>query len=124
MERTLYDAKGYPIAYIADDGERSIYLWNGHAVAYIDDRLNCHGWNGQHLGWVEDGILFDHQGRRVGYLKATCLNASHAEPAKGAKSLKQAKQAKGTPCTRPSRSTGVSNLALADFLQAGAVGSA
>jgi len=27
METTLYDGKDHPVAYIADDGENSIYLW-------------------------------------------------------------------------------------------------
>lgn len=122
MERTLYDAKGDPIAYIADDGERSIYLWSGQAVAYIDDRLNCYGWNGQYLGWIEDGTLFDNHGLGVGFMKAKGPSPSCAEPAKCAKLGKHAKYAKCAPCARPAQSTGTSSLVLADFLKAGAVG--
>lgn len=123
MERILFDAKGRPIAYIADDGERSIYLWKGHAVAYIDDQLNCYGWNGRHLGWIEDGILFDRQGLRVGFLSTNSQRTSGTEPAKPAKFAKNAKQAKALPHARPARSTRISSQSLNDFLKAGAVGS-
>ena len=121
MERTLYDAKGCAIAYIADDGERSIYLWSGHAVAYIDDRLNCYGWNGQHLGWIEDGVLFDDRGLAIGFMKTNRPQASDGVPAKSAKAPKYVKWAKSPPHALPARSTKISSTALADFLKAGAV---
>ncbi len=35
METTLFGGRGHPVAYIADDGENSVYLWSGHAVAYV-----------------------------------------------------------------------------------------
>jgi len=123
MERTLFDAQGHPIAYIADDGERSIYLWSGHAVAYIDERLNCYGWNGQHLGWVEDGILFDQHGLRVGFMRVGQPEPLGEAPAKSDKAAKRAKLAKCTPSERPARSRRTSNLPLAEFLKAGAVDS-
>jgi len=49
METTLYDGTGRPVAYIADDSDNSIYLWSGHAVAYLVDS-NVYGWNGTTLG--------------------------------------------------------------------------
>jgi sugar/nucleoside kinase (ribokinase family) len=51
MEITIFNRKGRAVAYIADDGEDSIYTWDGHAVAYVDDEV-VHGWNGRHLGWL------------------------------------------------------------------------
>jgi len=121
MERALFDAKGCPVAYLADDGERTICLWNGQAVAYIDDRLNCHGWNGHYLGWVEDGILFDAQGQAVGFLKPDNADHSCAESRKCSKFVDRAKSAKCPPCSRPARRAGPSSLLLADFLKAGAI---
>jgi hypothetical protein len=34
-EISLLDTHGNAVAYIADDGEASIYLWTGEAVAYV-----------------------------------------------------------------------------------------
>ena len=46
MEITLYNRKGKPVAYVADEGESSIYLWSGRAVAYVgEDKI--YGWNGK-----------------------------------------------------------------------------
>jgi hypothetical protein len=58
MEITLFDRKGHAIAYIADDGEKSIYFWKEQAVAYVDDET-VYGWDGHHLGFFVDGILYD-----------------------------------------------------------------
>jgi hypothetical protein len=89
-ERSLYDVTGSAIAYIADDNEESIYLWSGHAVAYISNE-NIFGWNGQHLGWFVDGIIYDLQGRRVGFVRERCPVATYTQPAKYAKYAKYRK---------------------------------
>ena len=123
MERALYDSEGCPVAYIADDGERTICLWDGHAVAYVDGQLNCYGWNGQFLGWVEDGVLFDAQGQAVGFMKSKQPNHPCVEPAKRSKIVNHAKYAKCPPDSRPARKTESSSLALADLLKAGAIDS-
>ena len=84
METTLFDGRGHPGAYIADDGENSVYLWSGHAVAYVVGEL-VYGWNGRHLGWFVDGVVYDLQGQRVGSVRERCPYATYAEPAKYAK---------------------------------------
>ncbi len=123
MERTLYDAEGSPVAYIADDGQRTICLWDGDAVAYIDERLDCYGWNGQYLGWIEDSVLFDTQGQSVGFMKSSHAAPSFAEPMKRPKIVKHSKFAKSPAGSRPARREGHSSQALADFLRTGAVDS-
>lgn len=123
MERTLYDAQGSPVAYIADDGQRTICLWDGDAVAYIDERLDCYGWNGQYLGWIEDGVLFDAQGQSVGFMKTSHVTSSFSESQKRSKIVKHTKFAKSPAVSRPPRREGNSSLALADFLRRGAVDS-
>jgi len=72
MEIDLYDFSGEAVAYIVDDGEKSIYLWNGEVKAYIDDNSNIYKWNGQHIGFYEDGILYDLEGYRRGFIKEKC----------------------------------------------------
>ena len=89
MEITIFDGRGRPVAYIADDGENSIYLWSGHAVAYIVNE-NVYGWNGHHLGWFIDGVIYDLHGRNVGSIQEKCPYATYAEPAKYAKNAKYA----------------------------------
>lgn len=121
MKRTLYDALGHAIAYIAEDGERTICLWNGTPVAYIDDWLNCYGWNGTCLGWIEKGILHDTQGQAVGFMKSVHARVLRAEPSHGPRPLKSRKAAKRPPCDRPEGRSGICPTPLEDFLRAGAV---
>ena len=56
MEITLYDGKGRPQAYIDLLDQNSIYLWSGHAVAYVDNEA-LYGWNGRHIGWYLDDVV-------------------------------------------------------------------
>ena len=121
MEITLFDKHGKPVAYIADDGENSIYLWSGHAVAYIDGE-NVYGWNGKHLGWFVDGIIYNIRGRRVGSIREKCPFATYAEPAKNAKYAKYAKYARYAAYAIPALSTGYSDEDFEEFLKQGAVG--
>lgn len=61
MEITLFDRLGYAIAYIAEDADHTIYLWSGHAVAYLAGE-NLYGWNGHHLGFFVDGVVYNLRG--------------------------------------------------------------
>ena len=66
METTLYDKGGNPVAYISEDNGFAIYLWDGHAVSYLEgDRI--YGWKGEHIGWFEKDIIYDSKGNRVGF---------------------------------------------------------
>jgi len=98
MEITIFDGRGRPVAYIVDDGENSIYLWSGHAVAYIVNE-NVYGWNGHHLGWFIDGVIYDLHGRNVGSIQEKCPYATYAEPAKYAKYAKYAQSTQDMPHT-------------------------
>lgn len=122
MEITLFDGKGHPVAYIADDGDSSIYLWRGQAVVYISGE-NIYGWNGKHLGWFVDGILYDLHGCRVGSIGERCPYALYAQPAKYAKHAKYAKCARYAAYARPGLSTSYSRQPFEEFLKEGAVGS-
>jgi len=121
METTLFDVAGLAVCYIADDGEHSVYLWSGHAVACIDDTL-VFGWNGRHLGFYEDGVMYDVYGRRVGTVAGKCMAGGCHEPAKNGKYAKYSKHEKGSTYTRPSFGWKFSDQSLRDFLLQGAVG--
>jgi hypothetical protein len=75
MEKTLYDNKGDPVAYIALDYHEAIFLWDGQAVAYLHEGDHVYGINGRHLGWFIGDILYDQEGVRVGFTSATCPTA-------------------------------------------------
>lgn len=63
---SLFDSRGLPVAYIDTDDKRTIYLWNGAPVAYLENRnsgaFNVWGFNGKHLGWFEKGAIWDRSG--------------------------------------------------------------
>jgi len=84
MEQALFNVNGEPIAYISDDHMRAIYLWDGHPVAYLYE-YHVYGFNGRHLGWFINGIVYDHEGNRTGFTAATCPIAVYEEPAKARK---------------------------------------
>ena len=67
-EVTLFDQYGYPVGYI-DSGNLTIFLWNGEPVAYLrrdnDTRFSAFGYNGRHLGWYLNGVLYGHDGDAV-----------------------------------------------------------
>jgi len=60
-EADFYDKHGNAVAYIADDGDLTIYLWSGEPIAYLDGD-NVYGFNGKHLGWFRGGAIYDHDG--------------------------------------------------------------
>ena len=118
METTLFDRKGHAAAYIADDGENSIYLWNGQAVAYVDDET-IYGWNGHHLGFFVSGTLYDLRGRRLGFVRESCPVVTLVEPVKFVKKVKHVRHVRHVAHVRPVLSTGPSDDELAGFLQKG-----
>lgn len=65
-EISLFDGQGEAVAYIAPDEEFTIYLWDGKPAAYLSrdgGEVAVYGFNGKHLGWLEDGLVRDHDGR-------------------------------------------------------------
>src|SRR5258708_125393 len=92
-EISLFDFKGRATAYIAED--RTIYLWQGKPVAYLDgeqkDGFDVYGFNGKHLGWFKGGILYDNEGYAVGGIKEVFKSPTQLEPIKGLKELKPLK---------------------------------
>jgi len=118
-EISLFDSSGRPIAYIAEDGEGTIYMWKGHAVAYLHgDKV--YGFNGHHLGWFDEGIMRDKKGAPVGFTKQTCPRTTRTEPTKYTKKTKKTKATRRTASTRVSNKSTPSSLPLDVFLEGGA----
>lgn len=118
-EITLFDAQGNPIAYIECSNERTIFTFNGEPLAYIDENHSIYGFNGTHLGWYEEQIIWDHSGCRVGFTKNTCPAFTRFEPFKGFKQFKPFKSFKQFAPFKPLKRSAISSLSLLDFLKAG-----
>ncbi|HEX5104566.1 MAG TPA: hypothetical protein VFV87_12185 [Pirellulaceae bacterium] len=116
METTIYDVRNSPRIYIAADGERSVYTWDGHAVAYIVGE-NVFGWHGKHIGWFVADILYDIKGHRIGFTATTCRADTYAEPVKYTKFTKAERFKPQVPYRRPVFSQLHSNQDIDAFIR-------
>lgn len=118
-EISLYNSEGEAVAYIDTDSDATIYLWGGKPVAYLDGK-NIFGYNGSHLGWLEEGILWDHDGYAVGFIKGAVNKLTALEGMKGLKELKPLKSLKDLVPLKPLKSSSWSRIPLEIFLLSGA----
>ncbi|MBV8665880.1 MAG: hypothetical protein JO269_05275 [Burkholderiaceae bacterium] len=119
MDTTLYDHRGNPVAYFEDEGGRLIYLWSGHAVAYLKGEL-VYGWNGQHIGWYVESVLYDTHGLRVGSLGDKCPFMLKDARNKADKRTKGPLYERRTEFKRPNFRRDYSERGLEEFLRASA----
>ena len=61
---SFYDSQGKATAYIAVEDGLAVYMWSGEAVAYLAED-SFFGVNGKHLGWYQDGAIYDRAGAIV-----------------------------------------------------------
>jgi len=121
METILYDKNGEAAAYIASDVHDTIYLWEGLPAAYLYEEDNVYGFNGRHLGWFRNDVLFNHRGERVGFTHTTCPVSIAKPPVKGKKAAKDDMRHRwGAPST-PKFLFHTAQESLADFLRQGLV---
>ena len=71
MMKKVFNKRGDPVAYILDDYNETIYLTDGSPVAYLYEQGHVYGFNGRHLGWWIEGILYNHDGERIGFSSST-----------------------------------------------------
>jgi hypothetical protein len=117
----LFDKLGESVAYLTDDYHNTIYLWDGHPVAYLDQDRDIYGINGQHLGWFIDGILYNHSGERIGFTAGTCLAPLSKELTKSKKYPLDQLRPKWTAPPLPKLSFQLAEQHLEDFLRKGQV---
>jgi hypothetical protein len=117
-ELTLYDSQGNPVAYVSPDNDNTIYLWSGNPVGYLDGE-HVYGFNGKHLGWFEDGIIWDHSGARAGFTAGTLPVLASMEPFKGFKQFLPFKGFKQFAPFKPFKKLTASQTPLAVHLAAG-----
>ena len=115
MEKTLFNRKGAPVAYITGDTDQFIYSFSGNPHCYIlqDTIFTIRG---KHIGWFEDEIVYDIKGRRVGYTQTTCPSITFAEPAKQEKTEMGFCTERYIQNTKPEFCRSQSNLSLTEFL--------
>lgn len=85
QEVTLFDKNGEAIAYIDYDEDATIFLWKGTPVAFLENDggdICVFGFNGEFLGWYENGIIYDRKGYAVGARKGTVNMITKIEPIK------------------------------------------
>lgn len=119
MEETLYDPDGNAIAYIDYNDENTIYIWEGSPVAYLDEENRIYGFNGKHLGWFEDGIVWNLTGDRIGFNKQTVPVFAKFEPFKAFKKFKPFKSYKEYAKYKPYKKITRSNISLSQFFICG-----
>lgn len=86
-EIPIFDKQGEAVAYLDTDEDATIFLWTGRPVAYVS-RKSVYGFNGKHLGWLDQGIFYDHDGYGVGFFKNATSTLTRPEPLKGLKQLR------------------------------------
>jgi hypothetical protein len=57
----FYGETGRPVAWVARN--RCFYLFDGTPVAWIARTGDVHAFDGKYLGWLQDGALWDRDGR-------------------------------------------------------------
>ncbi|QZE15620.1 hypothetical protein K4L44_07250 [Halosquirtibacter laminarini] len=122
-EITLYNSEGEPVAYIdTDDQDLPIFLWNGTAVAYLsteDDGFDIYGYNGKHLGWYEEGLVYNHKGYIVGFKEGAMDIYTGFEGIKSIKDITPIKDFKEHAPFKPIYHDRFSNQSFALFLRRG-----
>jgi hypothetical protein len=94
---TFYNRNGRVVAYLDDDG-MSIYLFNGHPAALLEDG-SIYAYTGKYLGWFQDGWIFDRAGKGAFF-----TDDAQGGPSKPAREPGSARGARGAHPARSQRS--------------------
>jgi hypothetical protein len=112
-EIPLYNNDGEAVAYIDTEEDLTIYLWSGKPVAYLEkksDRMLVYGFNGKHLGWFDNGAIYNSDGDVSCALKNLLTKHPQALSYKGYKEYKPYKSYKDYPDWKPSFSRSFSQM--------------
>jgi hypothetical protein len=120
-DKTLFDKHGNPVAYIADDYNKTVYLWDGSPVAYIYEGEHVYGINGRHLGWWLDEILYNVDGDRIAFTSGTCPVAIGKESQKSKKQRMEEIRPRWKAPPLPKLGFDFAGQDLADFLREGQI---
>ena len=121
METTLFDKNGTSVAYMADDYRGTIHLWEGATVAYLYEDQHIYGFNGRHLGWFINDIIFNYQGERIGFTSRTCPVSIAKESVKPRKAPMEEVRSRWTAPPLPKLSFHLAGQELSEFLKMGQI---
>ena len=119
--KTLFNKRGDPVAYISDDYSETIYLTDGSPVAYLYNQGNVYGLNGRHLGWWIEGILYNHDGERIGFTSSTSPVPIGREPTKSQRQSMDEIRPRWEAPPLPKLSFNFADMNLESFLREGQV---
>jgi hypothetical protein len=122
QETTLFDSEGTARAYIDYGEDATIFLWDGTPVAFLENDggdLCVFGFNGNFLGWYEEGIIYDKRGNVAGAREGALNMMTKMEPMKSMQRMTPMRPM--TPMTpmKPMWSNRWSSASLTEVLYSG-----
>lgn len=123
-EISLFDSQGIPVAYIDLKDDSTIYTWDGYPTAYLSkdgNDLHIYGFNGKHLGWYENGIIYTQKGRIVGFVKDAVMIFTQPEPYKPIRKFAPPRLYKDVVPFKPYYTQTFAKRSLSSFLQDGLI---
>jgi hypothetical protein len=121
METTLFDKDGDAVAYISDDYNKTIYLWDGSPVAYLYDEQHVYGINGRHLGRFLNDIVYSNEGERIGFTAGACPVSIAKESVKAKKQTMDEIRSRWAAPPLPRLQHVLASQDFVDFLKEGRV---
>ena len=115
-EASLYNSSGEATVYIADN--QTIYTWDGEPVAYLTSG-SVYGFNGEHLGWVSQGMVIDHDGNTPCAVREALGSMPVMESLKSLKSLEPLKALRELAPLKPLATRRWSDEACEVFMKKG-----
>ena len=116
-EFSFFDSTGRAAAYIEPSDDMTFYLWTGEPVAYLHVK-SIFGFNGKHLGWYQNRLIYDHDGGVVAAPARVFRESVDAPPPRSLKQLKPLKGLKELKPLKPLFGRSWSKIpAIAFFLQ-------
>jgi hypothetical protein len=119
---SLYDNNGEARAYIDFDEEATIFFWDGTPAAFLeqDGRDICViGFNGNFMGWYEDGIIYDKKGYAVGAREGAINMMTKMERMKGMQKMTPMRPMTPMSPMQPMWKSSWSSTSLTEFLYFG-----
>ena len=76
-ERTIFDSNGEPSLILHENGR--LVSFNGQNIGFCDED-SVYDYGGGHRGWFENGVLRDHDGYCIGFLRGARDTSSPVFP--------------------------------------------
>lgn len=120
---SLFNSAGSAVAYVDTGDGMTIYLWGGQPVAYLDadgsGGYNVYGFNGEHLGWFINGVIWGHSGYAACATKER-MTETRMEPLKGLQQLKPLKSLEQLAPLEPLLTNSFGDTSCKSLLESGA----